>query len=131
MAKFLKILGSAAALTGIVSLFPASVWADGPQAVMTAAQHAGLAAGAGDIDMVHRHLHHTLNCLVGPDGQGFDQSAGNPCQQAGGAIPQTSDAQMHTKLMEIAAQVRSAIGSSDMAAAKEAAMHAQEMLNEH
>lgn len=131
MAKLLKILGSAMALAGLVSLIPASVWADGPQAVMTAAQHAGLAANAGEIDMVHRHLHHTLNCLVGPDGEGFDQSAGNPCQQAGGAIPQTGDAAMHTKLMEIAASVRSAIGNSDMGQAKEAAMHAQEMLNEH
>jgi hypothetical protein len=33
--------------------------------------------------------------------------------------------------MEIAASVRSAIGNSDMGQAKEAAMHAQEMLNEH
>lgn len=128
MAKILKTLGGALALAGLVCFVPASSWADGPEAVATAAQHAGLAAGAGDLNMVQRHLHHTLNCLVGADGDGFDQSAGNPCQAAGGAIPQTEAGEMHDMLMEIAAQVRSAIGNDDVSAAKEAAMHVQEML---
>jgi hypothetical protein len=128
MAKIFKAFGSAVALAGLVSLFPVAGMADGPQAVATAAQHAGLAASSGDIAGVQRHLHHTLNCLVGPEGEGFDQSAGNPCQAAGGAIPQTADAEMRAKLVEIAAEVRGAIASSDLEAAKEAATDVQEML---
>lgn len=128
MGKILKTVASGFALGGLVSFFAVPALADGPQAIATAAQHAGLAANSGDIDGVHRHLHHTLNCLVGTDGEGFDQSAGNPCQAAGGAIPQTSDAELRTKLMEIAGQVRSAIGNNDLAAAKEAAIAVQEML---
>lgn len=128
MARILKTVATGFALGGLVSFLPVAGMADGPQAIATAAQHAGLAANSGDIAGVHRHLHHTLNCLVGPEGDGFDQSAGNPCQAAGGAIPQTADAEMRMKLEGIAGQVRSAIGNSDLAAAKEAAMDVQEML---
>jgi hypothetical protein len=102
--------------------------ADGPQAVATAAQHAGLATNAGDLAGVHRHLHHTLNCLVGPDGEGFDEAAGNPCANAGGAIPQTADAEMKAKLEELATQVRAAVANEDVAAVKEVAMAVQESL---
>jgi hypothetical protein len=128
MAKIVQTVAAGLALGGLVSLLPIAGMADGPQAIATAAQHAGLASNSGDIAGVHRHLHHTLNCLVGPEGDGFDQSAGNPCQAAGGAIPQTADAELRTKLEGIAGQVRSAIGNSDLAAAKEAAMDVQEML---
>ena len=42
---------------------------------------------------VQAHLHHTLNCLVGPGGDGFDAKQMNPCAQAGnGAIPDAKDA---------------------------------------
>jgi hypothetical protein len=114
-------------LIGIVSISPAAL-ADGPQAVATAAQHAGLAAAAGDIAGAHRHLHHTLNCLIGPDGEGFDEAAGNPCRDAGGAIPQTADAQMKENLEEAAMKVRDAIENDDPAAVKEVAMSVQDTL---
>lgn len=53
----------------------------------TASAHAGMALGAADLKMVHAHLHHVINCLVGPSGKGFDADAGNPCQGMGhGAI---------------------------------------------
>src|SRR5690554_5726690 len=53
----------------------------------TASVHAGLAANSADIKGVHTHLHHSLNCLVGPDGDGFDESQMNPCEGMGkGAI---------------------------------------------
>jgi len=55
---------------GMTALAPAAL-ADGPTAISTAANHAGLAANAGAIEMVHTHLHHVLNCLVGPGGDGF------------------------------------------------------------
>lgn len=65
--------------------------ADGTSAaskqVATATAHAGMALGAGDVNMVHTHLHHVINCLVGPMGEAFDSSAGNPCKGMGnGAI---------------------------------------------
>ncbi|MEO8779847.1 MAG: hypothetical protein ABI389_14400 [Rhodanobacter sp.] len=55
--------------------------------VATATAHAGMALGATDVNMVHTHLHHVINCLVGPSGADFDGSAGNPCKDMGhGAI---------------------------------------------
>jgi len=123
----LRITGITIALIGLVSISPAA-FADGPQAVATAAQHAGLAAAADDIAGAHRHLHHTLNCLIGPDGEGFDEAAGNPCNDAGGAMPQTADAQMKENLEEAAMKVRDAIENDDPAAVKEVAMSVQDTL---
>ena len=123
-----KLVSSAGALLACLALAPAMVLADGPQAIATAAQHAGLAAGSADIAMVHRHLHHVLNCLVGADGEGFDQAAGNPCMQAGGAIPQTADAAAKEMLTKQAADARAAIANADLAAAQAAATAIQKAL---
>jgi hypothetical protein len=122
-----RTLFCTAALAGMTALAPAAL-ADGPQAIGVAANHAGLAANAGAIEMVHTHLHHVLNCLVGPGGQGFDAAPGNPCGQAGGAIPQTSDAAMKAKLEMAATQVRGGIANNDMAAAKKVATDVQASL---
>ena len=102
--------------------------ADGPQAISTAATHAGMAASGTDVAGVRRHLHHVLNCLVGPDGQGFDAAAGNPCSAAGGAIPQTTDAAVKGKLEKAATTLRTAIGNDNHDAAKKAAGDVQQML---
>jgi len=123
-----RMVASAGAVLACVALSPAMVLADGPQAVATAAQHAGLAAGSAEIAMVHRHLHHVLNCLVGAEGQGFDQAAGNPCMQAGGAIPQTADAAMKEVLTKAAADATAAIANTDLAAAQAAAAAIQKAL---
>jgi hypothetical protein len=128
MTKIFKTLASATALMGIVTILPTTALADGPTAIAKAAQHAGLAAGSGDLAGVQRHLHHSLNCLVGPDGEGFDESAGNPCAADGGAIPQTSDAELRAKLMAIAAEVRGGVMGTDVDAAKRLATETQEML---
>jgi hypothetical protein len=109
------------AAVATVALVPAAALADGPQAITTAGNHAGLAAKAGNIDMVHTHLHHVLNCLVGPGGQGFDAGPGNPCAAAGGAIPQTADAATKAKLEAAATQARAGIANADMAAAQKTA----------
>src|SRR5699024_1305981 len=61
----------------------------------TAHQHAGLAQGASDVDAVHMHLHHVINCLVGEQGNAFDADEANPCQGKGnGAIPDASDSEL-------------------------------------
>ena len=57
------------------------------QEISTALQHAGMSAGSSKLEDVHAHLHHVLNCLVGPSGQGYDSTAENPCKGQGtGAI---------------------------------------------
>ena len=87
--------------------------------INNAAQHAGLAAQAGNINGVHTHMHHALNCLVGPKGDGFDAKQMNPCAQSGnGAIPDEMDTAKKAKLMTAVASLNKGIGESDIAAAK-------------
>ncbi len=65
----------------------AAVHADAAKEMRTAEQHAEYAARAGNIDAVRLHLHHVVNCLVGPKGKGFDAAAGDPCKGEGnGAV---------------------------------------------
>jgi len=55
--------------------------------VGTASAHAGMALGAADLKLAHTHLHHVINCLVGPNGKGFDAQEEDPCKGMGqGAI---------------------------------------------
>jgi hypothetical protein len=123
-----NVLG-AFALAGAAALLSTAARADGPQAINTAAAHAGLAAQAGGIAMVHTHLHHVLNCLVGPGGDGFDAAPGNPCANAGGgAIPQTTDAATKAKLQTAATEAKAGIANEDIAGAKKTATDIQAML---
>ena len=114
------LLGAACA---VLILAPVSVLAaDAAGEVSTAATHATLASQAGDLDGVKMHLHHTLNCLVGLSGAGFDPKQINPCAGSGsGAIPDTSDAAKKKALEEAANTVRAGLAASDMATAKKAA----------
>ena len=123
--KSLHIVLAGVAAASLGALIPNVAAADAQQAIGIAAMHAGLAANAGNINVVHTHMHHVLNCLVGPGGDGFDAMPGNPCAMAGGAIPQENNAEMKTKLLNVAAQMRAGIGESDMAAAKKLASDAQ------
>lgn len=103
--------------------------ADEAPEVKTAATHAGLAAGAENIEGVRTHLHHTLNCLVGTDGDGFNSDEMNPCADMGkGAIPGTQDKEMKDTLEKAADKVRSGLDTDDYGEAKSAAMTAQRML---
>lgn len=52
----------------------------------TAMTHAGFAQKYETLQEVRTHLHHVLNCLVGPKDKMFDAAAGNPCQGQGGGI---------------------------------------------
>src|SRR5689334_7985393 len=54
----------------------------------TAITHAGFAENYDSMKEVSAHLHHVLNCLVGPNDKLFDSAAGNPCQgQGNGLLP--------------------------------------------
>ena len=128
--RITRLIPGTIALIGFAWLAPGIALADAAMAKATAAQHAGLAAGSDAIGMVHRHLHHALNCLVGPEGEGFDEAAGNPCREQGSVIPETADAEMKESLEAVAKQVREAIANNDMTAVKEVAMSVQEALGE-
>ncbi len=52
----------------------------------TAITHAGFAQKYDTMKEVSLHLHHVVNCLVGPKDPMFDKAAGNPCQGQGNGI---------------------------------------------
>ncbi|OOG60199.1 hypothetical protein [Rhodanobacter sp. C03] len=74
--------------------------------VGTASAHAGMALGAADLKTVHAHLHHVINCLVGPSGKEFDAQEADPCKGQGqGAIVDAkgdaaSESRLHAALTE-------------------------------
>lgn len=121
-----------AVVTGFASLFlfalPALA-ADAGGEITNAAMHAGLAAKASDIAGVHTHLHHAVNCLVGPNGTGFDAKELNPCANTGnGAIPDTATASSKQALEAALAKANSGIAATDLAAAQKDAAAAEAML---
>jgi hypothetical protein len=116
-----QIMKTLLAVTTFAIFTSAGALADGPKATSTAAQHAGMAASSADLAGAQRHLHHVLNCLVGPEGEGFDAAAGNPCAAAGGAIAQTSDTEMKEKLQKAANQARAALAGTDADATRKVA----------
>jgi hypothetical protein len=119
-----KLILIAAAL-----LLPAAALADAHSEIVTAEQHADYGAGSADIAGVHMHLHHTVNCLVGPGGNGFDAKELNPCAQAGnGAIPDAAP-DKRPALEAAAAKAREGIAASDLATAKKHAVEAHDMLH--
>jgi len=121
-----KFLVAGAALAALCA--PAAL-ADAHSEIVQAQTHAGLAAAASGIDGVHQHLHHALNCLVGPNGTGYDAKEMNPCANAGnGAIPDTTDAAKKKALQAAADQLSSAIAETDEARAKAGATKAADML---
>lgn len=118
---------SIACLAG-ASLFLATTAfaADLGSEITNAQTHAGLAAKAANLDGVHMHLHHALNCVVGPAGEGFDAKQMNPCAQSGnGAIPDSTDAAKKAKLETAKTQLMQGIAATDLKAAQAAATAAE------
>ena len=98
MKKLLELGIAAALATGI----SCAAFAQGAaNEVSTAHAHALMAQNAKTVAQAHTHLHHVVNCLVGPNGSAFDAKAGNPCKgQGNGAIPDAAankDLQGHLK----------------------------------
>ena len=114
--KKIALLAACAALTAT------PVLADTAAELSIAQNHAGMAAKATDISKVQMHLHHAVNCLVGPGGQGFDAAPGNPCSKAGnGAIPDSMDAAQKEKLQTAVADAGPGLSTTDLATAQAAA----------
>jgi hypothetical protein len=110
--------------SSVALLLPTAAFADIAAELSTAQTHAGLAAKAPAIDGIHMHMHHALNCLVGPKGDGYDSTQMNPCaSQGNGAIPDASAAQK-AKLTDAVADLKAGLASNDMATAAKNATEA-------
>jgi hypothetical protein len=120
-------LGAAGMGLSFLVAHPAAA-ADVTKQIATAEQHAGYAHAATDLKMVQTHLHHTINCLVGPKGKGFDAKALNPCKDLGnGAIPD-SDSAERKKLQEPLDKARAGLKAKELTTAQKDAGEVQDML---
>jgi hypothetical protein len=125
----LGVLALASTWLLAIGIRPASADSDVNKEVSTAAQHAGFAGSAKDMKTTQMHLHHVVNCLVGPQGQGFDASFGNPCNGEGsGAISDTTDSVKKASLQQALQQTLDGLKQSDMAAAQKSANAVQDLL---
>lgn len=117
-----------AAMAAMIGMAGLPALADEAQEAATAAQHAGMAAGSADIKMVHMHLHHVVNCIVGPTGDGFDKAAGNPCDGKGNGALMDGGADKKMALNDALAKAKAGIASDDLAESKKLAGEAQAAL---
>jgi hypothetical protein len=99
------------------------------QEISTALQHAGMSAGSSQLTDVHMHLHHVINCLVGPSGKGFDSTAENPCNGQGtGAINDVDNkSKQRKKLDEAVKDANKGLKENDL---KTAQKDAKEVMND-
>ena len=110
-------------------LLPVAAIGDAHSEIVNAETHAGLAAKGADLAAVHMHLHHALNCLVGPSGAGFDAHEIDPCAHAGsGAIPDAADAAKKKALETAAAEARTGIAETTLAKAQQDAKATADLL---
>ncbi len=124
-----NITAIAAVISGLLT-FPIAAYADAKSQIATAAQHAGLAAAAPNLLQTHMHLHHAMNCLVGPQDADFDKTNTNPCAQQGkGAFPDESDQEIKTKLQNAMSAAADGIASKDETTAKKHAATVESLLN--
>lgn len=128
--KKLLMLGIAGALAGGLSVSAYAQAGSAKTEIKTAHAHAMMAQGASKLDMVHTHLHHVINCLVGPDGQGFDASAGNPCKgQGNGAIPDSAgNSALQGKLKSALSDAQAGLKADKLSAAQADAAKAEAAL---
>ena len=107
---------------GLLTMLPLAAHADLAQEISTAADHAKLSTQAPTLKVAQLHLHHTLNCLVGSKGHGYDAKAGDPCSGMGkGAILDEASAKPKRMLEHIAARVHSALRNHHFATVKKLA----------
>lgn len=113
----LLVLGITTALGGLTCTAFAQTHSAKDE-ISTAHAHAVMAQSATSIAMAHTHLQHVINCLVGPNGAGFDAKAENPCKgQGNGAIPDAAgDHAPHAKLQSALADAQAGLKSQSLAA---------------
>lgn len=121
-----------AALVSTLSLATAFAAGDAAKESTTAEVHAQLATASKDINMVHAHLHHVLNCLVGPKGKLFDPKSEDPCKGMGdGALNDlTGSPVTHKQLEKAMKHAARGIRDTDYAKAHAAATKTLKLLKE-
>lgn len=112
-----------------LATMPANAKTDLAKERATAATHAGLAAKAKDMKGTQMHLHHVVNCLVGPKGQGFDAKELDPCKgQGNGVIPDATDSRQKATFTQALQKASAGLKQTDMSAAQKDAQEAQALL---
>ncbi len=120
----LGIVMLAAVTFGVQTMFAAEMGLGGE--LKTAITHAGFAQKYDTMKEVTLHLHHVVNCLVGPNDKLFDAGAGNPCQGQGNGIlsdikAQTGEDQQYQVAWWLAHLADQAITMGNLQQAKAAA----------
>jgi hypothetical protein len=119
--KLMSVLAGAGVAALLTAPLPVLA-ADAHGEAVTAATHADLAAKAADMAGTQMHLHHALNCLVGPAGKDFDAKNMNPCANSGtGAITDQTDPTKKAALERAADDARKALAATDLATAQSGA----------
>lgn len=121
-----------AALASVISLGAAFAAGDAARQIATAETHAQMASATKDIKMVHAHLQHVINCLVGAKGKLFDAKAENPCQGMGdGALNDlVNQPHVQTKLDEAVKMAERGIHDTRYAKAHAAATKTAALIKE-
>ena len=113
------LLSSAIVAAGLIAFTaPSARAADPSTELATAAAHAGMSAASGDLKMVHAHLHHVINCLVGPGAADYDATQADPCKGQGMGIIPDSMAAKHAELQAVVGMAKKGIAEEDMTKAK-------------
>ena len=129
MAQMTKICREYALVFALAAGLPAVAWADAASETVTAQMHADLAAHATDLAGVQMHIHHAINCLVGPGAEGFDPKQMNPCANAGkGAIPDSTDAAQKKQLTAAVDKLKTGITTTNLTSAQKIATESAAML---
>ncbi|MGH8147803.1 MAG: hypothetical protein ACREPY_15915 [Rhodanobacteraceae bacterium] len=115
--KKLLVVGITCAMASGLSFAAFAQTHSAQDEITTAHAHAVLASTADTVEIGHTHLHHVINCLVGPKGSGFDAKAADPCKgQGNGAIPDSaSNHAVHRKLKKALAEAQSGLKANELA----------------
>ncbi|MEJ2061060.1 MAG: hypothetical protein P8Y64_11350 [Gammaproteobacteria bacterium] len=115
---------------GALLATPAFAAGSAQQEISTAIEHAGFASQVKSTDKVHLHLHHVVNCLVGPQGSGFYAKAGDPCKGMGnGALNDLMGQSMVRNELESALhEAKTGLNENSFSAAHMTAMKVEKTL---
>jgi len=120
-----RLLMSSMALVGALLLASTALAQGGDAAkeLATARAHAQLSEASQSVAVAQMHLHHVINCLVGPHGRGFDAAAGNPCKGMGegAAKDAQGDHMMLEQVTHALAYARRGVATQNLAAVHKAA----------
>ncbi len=97
--------------------------------VKAAVEHATYASEGKTLSAAHTHLHHVINCLVGPEGKAFDAKALNPCKSLGnGILPDTTDAAQKKEFQAALEKAEAGLASKEIKTARADAAEVASML---